>query len=255
LTIADDDLIAPTSNTIDDPSSFVIQHYHDFLNREPDAAGLAFWTNQITSCGANTQCVEVRRINVSVAFFLSLEFQATGGTAYLTNKVAYGGRPDYVRFESDAQAIGLNYIFGQPGAEAILEANKVAYFNDYVGRAEFTNTYNGVSDQSYVDTLISNTGVSFTQPEHDALLNGLLNHTETRATVLRKISDKASFRAIEFTRMFVLMEYFGYLRRNPDTPGFNFWLDKLNLFNGNYIDAEMVKAFLSSTEYRARFGP
>ena len=60
---------------------------------------------------------------------------------------------------------------------------------------------------------------------------------------------------------FVLAEYYGYLRRNPtDAPDFNnagyqSWLDKLNLFNGNYIDAEMVKAFITSLEYRGRFGP
>jgi len=62
---------------------------------------------------------------------------------------------------------------------------------------------------------------------------------------------------------FVLMEYFGYLQRNPYDPpeptldysGYNFWLGKLNQFNGNYIAAEMVKAFISSTEYRQRFGP
>ena len=51
------------------------------------------------------------------------------------------------------------------------------------------------------------------------------------------------------------MEYFGYLRRDPDTSGFNFWLGKLNDFNGNFIAAEMVKAFISSAEYRQRFGP
>jgi len=58
-----------------------------------------------------------------------------------------------------------------------------------------------------------------------------------------------------------MAQYFGYLRRNPnDAPdgnfdSFNFWLNKLNQFNGNYIQAEMVRAFLSSTEYRRRFGP
>ena len=146
-------------------------------------------------------------------------------------------------------------MFGQPGAEAILEANKVAYYNDYVTRPEFLNTYGGVSDQAYVNTLISNTGVAFTQVERDTFLNGLANHSETRATVLRKISEKATFRAAEFNSMFVLMEYFGFLRRNPDTAGFNFWLNKLNSFNGNYLDAEMVKAFIESNEYRQRFGP
>jgi hypothetical protein len=60
---------------------------------------------------------------------------------------------------------------------------------------------------------------------------------------------------------FVLAEYFGYLRRNPtDAPDFNdvgyqFWLAKLNAFNGDYIKAEMVKAFIASSEYRQRFGP
>ena len=73
--------------------------------------------------------------------------------------------------------------------------------------------------------------------------------------MLRKISEKGSFRAAEFNSMFVLMEYYGFLRRNPDTAGFNFWLNKLNGFNGNFLDAEMVKAFIESAEYRQRFGP
>ena len=45
------------------------------------------------------------------------------------------------------------------------------------------------------------------------------------------------------------MQYFGYLRRNPNDPpepglnfeGYNFWLNKLNQFNGDYIGADMVK--------------
>jgi hypothetical protein len=97
--------------------------------------------------------------------------------------------------------------------------------------------------------------VAFTQIERDALINGLANQTETRATVLRKITEKPSFRQAETNSMFVLMEYFGYLHRNPDTAGFNFWLNKLNQFNGNFIQADMVKAFINSSEYRQRFGP
>jgi len=145
-------------------------------------------------------------------------------------------------------------VFGAPGAEAVLEANKVAYYNDYVTRTEFVNTYGAVSNQQYVDTLISNTAVSFTPAERNQLVNGLNNQTETRATVLRKVTEKDTFRAAEFNRMFVLMEYFGFLRRNPDQAGFDFWLNKLNTFNGDYFAAEMVKAFIESNEYRQRFG-
>jgi len=245
----------PPANLIDDASFFVRQHYHDFLNREPDPAGLAFWTNQITSCGADAQCTDIRRVNVSAAFFLSSEFQDTGGIAYLTSKTAFGALPTYNRFERDSQALGRDYIFGAPGSAAVLEANKVAYFNDYVVRPEFVAIYGPLLNGPYVDTLIANTGVSFTQTERDALVNGLNNSTETRATVLRKITEKPSFRQAETNRMFVLMEYFGYLRRDPDAAGFNFWLNKLNQFNGNFVNADMVKAFITSGEYRGRFGP
>jgi hypothetical protein len=65
----------------------------------------------------------------------------------------------------------------------------------------------------------------------------------------------------EFNQAFVLMQYFGYLRRNPFDPpeqtldynGYDFWLNKLNSFGANFQQAEMVKAFLSSAEYRQRF--
>ncbi|HSQ24156.1 MAG TPA: CHRD domain-containing protein, partial [Pyrinomonadaceae bacterium] len=89
----------------------------------------------------------------------------------------------------------------------------------------------------------------------DMLVTRLDDGTITRAQALRLIAESEFLKQNEFNRAFVLMEYFGYLRRDPDTAGYNFWLTKLNQFNGNYINAEMVKAFLSSIEYRQRFGP
>jgi len=84
-----------------------------------------------------------------------------------------------------------------------------------------------------------------------------------RGQAVRMVADDADLFSAEYNRAFVLAEYFGYLRRNPndapettlDYTGYDFWLTKLNQFNGNYINAEMVKAFLSSIEYRQRFGP
>jgi hypothetical protein len=57
----------------------------------------------------------------------------------------------------------------------------------------------------------------------------------------------------QFTRAFVQLEYFGYMKRDPDDAGYAFWLGKLNQFGGNFVNAEMVLAFISSPEYRARF--
>ncbi|MDQ3743185.1 MAG: TIGR03118 family protein, partial [Acidobacteriota bacterium] len=147
VTILDNDTTPPTTNPIDDPSFFVRQHYLDFLNREPDTSGFNFWVNNITSCGADANCTAVKRVNTSAAFFLSIEFQQTGLLAYLANKAAFGasasGSPApvlYGQFERDVQQLQRNFVFGQSGADAQLEANKQAYFADFVARPEFVAT-------------------------------------------------------------------------------------------------------------------
>jgi hypothetical protein len=92
------------------------------------------------------------------------------------------------------------------------------------------------------------------------LVAELSSNAKTRAQVLRAIAEHANVLSGEFNRAFVLMQFYGYLRRNPSDPqdtdytGFDFWLTKLNEANGNYINAEMVKAFIISSEYRQRFG-
>jgi hypothetical protein len=75
-----------------------------------------------------------------------------------------------------------------------------------------------------------------------------------RVAAFRKVTDSATVRAAEFRGAFVLMQYFGYLRRDPDQPGYSFWLGKLNNHGGDYIAAEMVRSFIVSGEYRQRFG-
>lgn len=427
LKITDNDVVAPTTNPIDGTTFFVRQQYLDFLNREPDPSGLAFWVDNIETCGANAQCREVRRIDTSAAFFLSIEFQKTGVLSILANKAAFGasasGSPGpvlYGQFEKDTQQLQKDLIFGTPTFDAQLEANKTAYFNDFVNRPEFVNAYSGATNAQYVDALLTNAGITPAQvrlfvvnltngqevppavptlsgggarpasfgtarfqfnaaqtamtmnatinnidvgntqtadtndnltaahihagpavapgvngpvvwgffgapfndnnpndaantpfssgvggtfsgkwdapegngttlaaqlsnlregrayinfhtvqfgggeirgniPAADAFRNSLISGlnalTLTRAQVLRAVAESEELALNEANPTFVLMEYFAYLRRDPDTAGFNFWLNKLNAFNGNFRNAEMVKAFLNSTEYRQRFGP
>jgi hypothetical protein len=362
---------------------------------------------------------------VSAAFFLSIEFQKTGLEAYLTRRAAFGNLPPtgpavptfYGTFERDTQALQKDFVVGAPGADAQLEANTVAFFNDFVTQPEFVDKYpNTLTNAQFVDNLLTTAGLSpnnfivdlttgqenpptfptttggarrpgsfgtatfnmnntqtqmtFTAtinnidvtgsqttdtndnltaahihasasvtpttngpvvwgffgapfsnnnpddqvntplpggvggtftgtwnapegngtdfatqltnlktghayinfhttqfgggeirgnfPEMDgfrnSLLAGLDGTTETRATVLRKVAEYAFLKDREFNNAFVFMEYAGYLRRDADGPGFNFWLRKLNEFRGNFVEAEMVKAFISSSEYRNRFG-
>ncbi|HYW69416.1 MAG TPA: TIGR03118 family protein [Pyrinomonadaceae bacterium] len=430
VTILDNDTTLPITNPSDNAQFFVRQQYLDFLNREPDTAGFNFWTNEITSCGSDVNCIAVKRVNVSAAFFLSQEFQNTGYLAYLTHRVSFGPSASgsaapvlYGNFARDTQALQSGYMFGQAGADTVLEANKTAFFNDVVARPEFVAKYPAsLTNDQYVDNLLTTANLTATEvrrfeatltnsqevpptvptlstgaarpassgtavfqfnaaqdamtftatisnidvtgsqtadtndnliaahihagasvapgvngpvvwgffgapfndnnpndqvffptagagavggtfrgkwdapegngttlaaqltnlrtghayinfhttqfgggeirgifPAADAFRNQLVaalnGSTMTRAQVLRAIAESGEMKAREFNRAFVAMQYFGYLRRDPDTSGFNFWLNKLNSFNGDFMQAEMVKAFITSGEYRLRFGP
>src|SRR5438105_1811066 len=265
----------PVSNPIDDPQTFVRWQYRDFLNREPDADGLAFWINEITSCGSNAQCIEVKRINVSAAFFLSIEFQQSGYLVYRFYKASFGNLPNSPvpirlnEFRPDALQIGRGVIVGQAGWETVLENNKQSFANQFVQRARFASAYpTTLSPAQFVDALFANAAVVPSTSDRAAAINDFgaastTSEVAARARALRRVAENSTLVQQEFNRAFVLMQYFGYLRRNPNDPpeatldfqGYNFWLTKLNAFNGNFIQAEMVKAFIDSSEYRRRFGP
>jgi hypothetical protein len=169
-------------------------------------------------------------------------------------RASYGRQSQFAEFMPDTRAVGQGVVVNRDGWEAKLEANKQAFAEAFVNRAAFHAAYDGLSSSDFVDALISHTGVSFTSGERDALVSGLANGTLTRATALRSIAENDRFVNAKFTESFVMMEYFGYLRRDADAGGFGFWLDKLNQFGGNFERAEMVKAFIVSGEYRARVG-
>src|SRR5213079_580373 len=271
LTI-NDDLTEPFANPIDDSANFVRQNYHDFLNREPDATGLQFWTNNIDNCAPKPSCTELQRINTSAAFFLSVEFQQSGYYVYRTYKAGLGDIssptvPVPVRFRDfirDTAEVDRGVVVGVGNWQAQLDANKQTFALAFVQRPDFLTRYpNNTSANALVNAWDTNAGVVLTNAERTALIAELTPNPADpalRADVLMKIAENLLLQQREFNRAFVLMQYIGYLRRNPDAApdlnfaGFNFWLAKLNQFNGNYVQAEMVKAFINSNEYRRRFG-
>jgi hypothetical protein len=243
-----------SANSIDTPEYFVRQHYLDFLGREPDESGFNFWSEEILACGGDIACSERRTINVSAAYLLSIEFQQTGGLVDGLYRASYGRRPMFAEFMPDAQVVARGVVVGtNTDWNAQLAANKQAFVAGWVERAAFRAAYDGLSNRQYVDALISHTGVNFSRSERDTLVNGLGAGTLRRTDVLRQIVEDERFISAKRNEMFVMMEYFGYLRRDPDAAGYQFWLNKLNEFDGNFEQAEMVKAFIISGEYRDRF--
>jgi hypothetical protein len=272
LGIVDNDS-GPKPNPIDATDFFVRRHYSDFLSRAPDAPGLAFWTNEIDGCGADAQCREVKRINVSAAFFLSIEFQDTGYFAYRAYKAAFPdnasrprGFPLYRELWHDAQEIAGGVVVGEGNWRQRLDANKLSFASEFVARPEFRLRYPlSLTATQFVDAVNANTGGALSASERQREIDDLTSlgsSDGSRGIVFRHILDDEDFVRGEKNRAFVLMEYFGYLRRNPNASpepgrnfnGYDFWLSKLDEFDGNFVQAEMVKAFIASDEYRARFG-
>jgi len=237
-----------TLNPIDSSYYFVRQQYLDFLGREPDQGGLDFWSAKLTACGADSDCLLRARAGVASAFFMSDEFQQSGYYVYRLYKAALGRRLSFDEFSADR-------------AQVPVGANRVAFADSFVERAEFLGRYNGATTaENFVDrllqTILQSSGVDLSA-QRDSLLASYragTNTAQSRSLVLRSAIEDASFRQAEYNRAFVQMQYFGYLKRNPDQNGYDFWVDVLNnRVPGNY--QSMVCAFLTSAEYQRRFSP
>ena len=276
---------APPPNPIDEAHEFVRWQYKDFLRREPDGPGWDHWTAEITQCAdiafrrpgeTQVQCVDRKRENTSAAFFVSPEFSNTGYFVLRVYRGALGRMPHYGgsgtaadEFTRDAAIVGQGIVVNNALDPNVINANKQAFVNQFVTRAEFKAIYDGLNNTEYVNKLFQTTAVTPSAPDRQVLIDGLNGGSQSRATVLLKIVDGTTtttggvlrfdtpygraFYDSLFNAAFVQMEYFGYLQRDPDPDGYAFWLGKLNTF-GDWVNAEMVKAFIKSPEYRSRFG-
>jgi hypothetical protein len=242
-----DDAIESFTNPNDDAQNFVYMQYHDFLNREPDAGGLAYWTGQITQCGNDQSCVNAKRRAVSAAFFIELEFQETGYFVYRIQKASYGTQPSYQQFMADR---------GRVKSGPQLEPSKQAFTTAWMQRPAFKAAYSdAMTAEQFVTKLFDTAGLMGYQNERLQAIQDLMNASKTRTQVLRDVLENPEFKTREYNPSFVLMQYFGYLRRNADQAGYEFWLNvisnQLPQDQGGYH--AMVCAFITSAEYQDRF--
>ncbi|HKZ01674.1 MAG TPA: Calx-beta domain-containing protein, partial [Pyrinomonadaceae bacterium] len=243
LRILNNDSASPAVNPIDNARFFVNQHYLDFLNRAPDQGGLDYWTGQITGCGNNIPCLRSRRNGVSAAFFIESEFQLTGFFVYRLHKASFGSLPTRQQFITDRSRVR---------AGPTLETDKVTLANDFAMRDAFLTRYpSGLSPEEFVNKLFDTAGLIPFTAERQRLAQDMRNG-KTRGQVLIEVIEIQQFKTNEFNAAFVLMQYFGYLGRDPEPDGFAFWLDVLNNREpNNYLG--MVCSFITSTEYQERF--
>jgi hypothetical protein len=248
IMIVDNDSTPSSQNPIDDIPFFVTQQYIDFLGRLPDATGFANWVATLNGCPNggfgefdNPGC---DRVHVSAGFFQSAEFQGRGYFAYRFYEVALDRRPTYAEFVPDMAIVGGPQ---SPESEAL---SKTAYTDAWMQRTEFKSRYDALSNSAYVNALEANAEITVTNKQ--ALIDALNASQMNRGQVLRNIVESSAVADRFFNRAFVAMQYFGYLRRDPDSIGFQNWVDTLNADPSNF--RHMIFGFLFSTEYRQRFG-
>lgn len=244
--ITDNDTSADAANPIDEPRFFVRLHYLDFLGREPEQRGWDDWVRVWTNCSNIFNNPLCDRVTISSSFFRSREFYVKGYFIYRHYRVALGRRPTYDEFLRD-----LPLLNAQTGAE--LNARQDEYNLAWMHRAEFTPTANTFPSEQYVNRLLQNIGVTLTGTvTRETLIADLHNERRTRAEILRAIVEHPDVERAEYNGAFVTMQYFGYLKRDPDADGFANWLNYLNAHPTDF--RTMVHGFVASNEYRARFG-
>jgi TolB protein len=245
-------------NPIDDSRAFVRQQYLDFLSREPESAGFQAWLGVLERCSNVNDNPECDRLTVSSSFFLSAEFRLKGYFVYRFYTLSYGRKPRYDEIIPDMKSVS-----GASAAEVF--SKRSAFAEAWVGRAAFKNLYDAKSNADFVNTLMDRHGlaqITTLAPANPdgavkvtltraGLASSLDNQTLTRAQVVRAIVESDEVFAAEFNPAFVAMQYFGYLRRDPD-PDYDKWLAYLNANPSDF--RTMVKGFMNSVEYRLRFG-
>ncbi len=264
LTITDNDA-AGAANPIFQTPFFVRQQYLDFLSREPEQGGFDAWLGVLNNCpdvnnlDPNAPSAQCDRINVSSSFFGSQEFRIKGYFVFLFYKVAFGRLPQYAEIIPD-----LRTVAGTTKTEVY--AKRAAFTDAFAGRLEFRNLYDALPNTAYVNALLDRyqlAAINTTDPANPDgpvavtltradLINALNTQALTRAQVLRAVVQSREVDTAEFNRAFVAMQYYGYLRRTPDTGGYNGWLTYLNTHPTDF--RTMVNGFMNSIEYRLRFG-
>jgi YVTN family beta-propeller protein len=242
LVIRDNDASASV-NPINTTHFFVRMQYLDFLSRDPEAGEP--WSAVLDNCAANdTSC---DRVSVSANFFRSQEFQLKGLFVFKFYKVSFGRLPTYAEMVADMRS-----VTGTTGEEVVQKRD--AYSAAWVARPEFVVKYPpALSDAEFVDRLLASDQLTLTgATTRDTLIADLRAGAKTRADVLRAVVDHPDANSKEFNPAFVAMQYFGYLRRDPEPQGYANWLATINANPADF--RSMVNGFVNSPEYQLRFG-
>jgi endonuclease G len=256
VTINSDDFQTATQNPIDDQAFFIREQYIDFLGRPPEDAGFQFWMSRMNQCPQGQVC---DRIDTSQRFFQSDEFQERGFYVYRLYDAVLGRLPRYTEFVSDVARLNG---FQTPAEQ---RQSKDAYLLDFINRTDFRALYGqylstdgltATDATGFVNAISARAGI--TPASKQTLINNLQSGARTPAQTIEDFILTPEISAVGtkfYDRGFITMQYFGYLRRDPEQAGFDFWVAQLIGPNAPHRQDYrfMVGGFINSDEYRFRF--
>jgi len=251
LTI-DPGVAATGGNPIDDYRFFISQHYADMMGREPDQATLDKLTAQFIQCGTRGDCLKTRRLDLSTSLLTQSELSPTGLFLHDLYVAGFGRRPRFSDYETDRATVG-NF-------NSEIEDSRISLALAFVQRADFQRRYpSTLKPAEFVDQLLANAGQRSNpdiKVERPALLGLFDGMNSGRAAILARIASYSSVVDAQYNEAFVMLQYFSYLRRDPDESGLNFWMNTLKSkpLRDPAAARFVVCSFMTSTEYQNRFG-
>lgn len=242
---------APISNPVDDFRFFINQHYSDMTGRTADATVIEKLTSQLSQCGTRAECLRAARLDISSSLLAN---ELPSNALFLNSLYAtsLGRRPRLAEFEKD-RAVLLSETEDQ-------ERGRLALATAFTQRPEFKQKYAAtLKPAEFVDAVIATAAQSSSVDltgERDALIALAEDPNAGRAAVLTRLATKTEIADAQYNQTLVMVQYFAYLRREPDDAGFTSWLNTLK--NKPLRDAgaarSMACSFLNSEEYQSRFG-
>jgi hypothetical protein len=254
---------------------FVTQQYYDFFQRAPDTGGFNYWRDQIRQCGSDVQCLHDQTIGVSNAFFFEPEYQQTGAYVVRLMVELFGNNQpspnpdtsDPILAKKIPSYDAYSFVRAEVVGGADLNQEQLAVADLAVNGPQFLAVYpaNLTLDQ-FVDAVLNrmrtDIGVDLAS-QRAALIN-----LGSRQQVIYRLAnddsqggnggiDNRVLIDALYNKIFVVTEYFSYLRRDGDLGGIVFWLNQVNSAPLRDVSKQhaMVCSFITSDEYQKRFGP
>jgi hypothetical protein len=188
-------------------------------------------------------------------YALITQFPRTSFFVYRLGKSSYGRTPRMNEFMTAMVDMGRGLFVGRSGWEEQLGVNQSVLLNTWTNSREFRDAHDGQTNAEYVNSLLTNAGVDWRASKREDLVKSLDSKAESRQKALLRVVEDQDFYAQEYNTAYVLVHFFGYLRRNPDEApdrdlsGLNFWRQILDRWGDQ---RSISRAFLESAEYKNR---